>query len=150
MSMKTAIYSAMVYLEKGGYSIYLPPPTEGSFVIEDSRGVLSKVIWCPATSNGSTAVLNLNTDNQAHAYLKTFGFFLAVDIDRSKSWLIPVEAVPPHTKSIRLGNKFDSFIIEDNSLHSSLTAKTIQQEVKNRLNKSGKVSQENLEYLLKE
>jgi len=144
-----ALIATIYQLTKGGYKVY-PSAQDQTFVIEDSRGVLSKVIYCKASSTKEAAILNLNTQNQAQAFLENFGFFLAIEPEEPRAWLIPISEFPKHTRTIRLSSRFDRYLVKDCRESHSLTTKTIQQEVKNRLTKKvGDIQQEDLEYLLR-
>ncbi len=146
MSPKIA---AMYALSERGYQVYVTLSNVDSMAIEDSRGVFYKVLIRTATPTDRAPVFTLSLQYQTELYVQNFGYFLVVEPDSLKLWLIPVDEAPKNTKCIRLGEKYEKYVVKIQEDVKDLSAKMLQQEVKKRVcGESYKIQQEDLESLL--
>jgi hypothetical protein len=144
------VIASIYALSKGGYQIYNSIMTEDNcLVIEDSRGVLSKVLVRKASRTGTTPVITLGIKYRAQAYLENFGYFLAVESETPKVWLIPMADFPSGISAIRLGSRYEQYVVRTEVEKKELSSRIVRQEVKKRLmGKEAEIKQEDLEYLL--
>ena len=140
------IITASYYLTKGGYTVYFSHSTDGSFAIEDPRGVLSKVILRKASITKSTPLLTLSPSFKSSEYLKDFGYCLIFEEEEPKLWLIPVSEFPTGQQSIRLGDKFERYVV-GTELASS-PAENLRRSIQSKIGAVGSIQQEDLEDLL--
>jgi hypothetical protein len=140
------IITASYQLSKGGYSAYFTPSKSMSFVIEDPRGVLSKVILRKASPTESTPILTLSPKFKSSEYMQNFGYCLIVEVEEPKLWLIPVSEFPTDHQSLRLGERFEQYVI--GTQQESLPAERLRRSIQSRIGGAGSIRQEDLEDLL--
>ena len=140
------VLTASYHLTKGGYTVYLPFSSERSFVIKDPRGILSEVIIRKASITQSTPILTLSPSFKSSEYLKNFGYCLIVEEEEPKLWLIPVSEFPTGQQSIRLGEKFERYVV-GTELASS-PAENLRRSIQSKIGAVGSIQQEDLEGLL--
>ena len=140
------IITASYHLTKGGYTAYFSLSDQKSFVIKDPKGILSEVIIRKATPTQSTPILNLSPSCKSSEYLKNFGYCLIVEEEEPKLWLIPVSEFPTGQQSIRLGDKFERYVVGTELAASP--AEDLRRSIQSKIGAVGSIQQEDLEDLL--
>lgn len=140
---------ALGSLSRAGYSVYNPIlQDEGCFVIENSYGVLHKVLLRKASHTGKTPVLTLNLKQQTKSYLQKFGFLLVIELESDRVWLLPIDEIPSGIKAIRLGEKYEPFILKPIEKATMLDTSGLKRMVEQRVASEKVITQDVLEHLL--
>ena len=141
--------AAIYQLSKGGFSVYFSPTANDTdFVIEDVRGVLSKVLLRKASITDSSPILTLSLKYQSSEYLRSFGYILVVEPDEPKVWLIPVDEFPYNVKSVRLGDKYERYIVTTQQGVEGLPRQRVRESIQSKLGSTGSIKQEDLDDIL--
>lgn len=138
------------HLEQAGFQVYTHiNPGQSTFVIETPEEGFCKVRFRTASKSGKTHILTLSTKNQTEHFVSSIQFFLIASGENQTVWLIPIHQIPKHTKSIRLGSRYDKFIIKPSEDMKGVEEKKLREVVTERLFQTkGEIKQESLEYLL--
>lgn len=104
---------AMHTLSTSGFTVYIPAvPGENVFIIEDQEGRLSKILVQRATATSKTPICTLSFAFNSSSYLEQYGYLLITEPKEEISWLIPIQDLPQVAKTIRLGDKYNQYILK--------------------------------------
>ena len=120
-----------------GFTVYAKPFHAGSWetgvlVLEAESGSLYKTIVRRASiSDKGSPILTLSLRNQTEHFLSQFDYLLVTGA--SCCWLIPSEIIPNHTKSIRLGEKYDDYKVEPKEEVTAFSNKSLKEVMLQKL-----------------
>ena len=128
--MTITTLSALLAIARAGYHIYYPIVTEKStFIIESPEGLLARVIVRKASATATSPVLTLSRLQQSQTLLSSIDYLLVHCSETQTAWLIPSDGIPKETKAIRLGAKFDDYLVKSFEQASDVRSRVIKHRV---------------------
>jgi len=131
------ILKALNSLVEKGFILYTRPLglttwEDDVVVLESSDRVMYRVLIRRAFfSDKGSPILTLNLKNQTDYYLSKFDYVLCVN--ETDDWLIPSAEIPRHTKSIRIGKKFESYLIQNQQDITAVLGEDFTEKLRQKL-----------------
>ena len=140
------ISSALYSLARSGYRAYISV-SDNSIVIEDIEGRLAKIIIRRATKTHKTPILTLSNMQKSQSYLQNYGYVLVTLPSALLSWLIPISHFPTNARTVRLGDKYHHYLLQESASTPQVQQDIIKAEVKSRVQDSVELSQDQIDQL---